>query len=620
MATTSNNRLNVTELDFDQIRSNLKTYLEGQTQFQDYDFNGSGMSTLIDVLAYNTFYNAFNANVQSNELYLETAQVRNNVVSHAKTLGYVPRSVTSSFATLDVTVNNPVGSPSTLTVDRGTVFSTRIDDKTYAFVNLEAQTINPVDGVYKFSNLIVNQGKIRSFEYVVDNTSLGKSYEIPDANVDTASLIVKVRPNRASDDEATYARVTNVVDVDGESQVYFLQEGLDGKFEVYFGDGIFGKSVEAGNVIELEYLVTDGEVANGASVYALEGNVEGNTNVTVTTVARSAGGSDREEIDSIKFNAPLSFLSQNRVVTADDYVTIIKNNYSNADSVAVWGGEENDPPQYGSVFVSIKPKNAETLDEAQKQFIIDDILKTKNLVSITPQLVDPSYTYLSLEVFFKYDPNLTSLTSGELQQKVAQVISDYNDTDLKQFDGVFRHSKLLGLIDDSDASILNTTIRVFMQKRFVPTTGQALKYTLEFSSPLYTTLSNEDVIESTAFTYNGFTSFFEDIQPDLVEGTTQHRLQIYRFAGNQKIIQVQDAGYIVPEEGLVILSSFNPESFVGDYITITSSPDSNDVAPKRNQLLQIDMNQVTIEPQVDTIATGGVVAGIGYQTTPRHSS
>lgn len=615
MATTSKNRLNVTELDYDQIRANLKTYLESQPQFQDYDFEGSALSTIIDVLAYNTFYNAFNANVQANELYLDTAQVRNNVISHAKSLGYVPRSRTAAFATINLTVNAPAGTPSSLTMSRGTAFKTKIDNKTYSFVNTEAQTITPVSGVYKFENVLISQGTIREFEFTVDDTNTRQRFEIPDANVDTSTLQVTVRPNKASSDEATYARVQNVVDVDGNSQVYFLQEGLDGKFEIYFGDDIFGNKLEAGNVVNVNYLVTDGDSANGATTFSLDGNIEGNTNVSIVTVDSAAGGSTRESIDSIKFNAPLAFLSQNRVVTADDYVTIIKNNYSNAETVAAWGGEENEPPEYGKVFLSIKPKNAETLTDTQKQFIVDNILKTKNLVSITPEIIDPSYTYISLGVYFKYDPNLTSLTAGELKNKVLSVVSNYNDSDLKQFDGVFRQSKLLGLIDNCDPSILNSTLRVYMQKRFVPDIGTPQRYELEFSSPLYTTRSTEEVINSSVFKLNGFDSYIEDVNP---EGTTRHRLQIYRLLNNQKIVQVTDAGYILPEEGIVSIEGFNPDSFSGSYITITASPNSNDIAPKRNQLLQIDMNQVSVEPQIDTIATGGVVAGIGYETVPRH--
>ena len=613
--TTSKNRLQVSELDYDQIRTNLKTYLQSQSQFQDYDFEGSALSTVIDVLAYNTFYNSFNANMMANELYLDTAQVRNNVISHAKTLGYIPRSRTSSFAGIDVTVNSPAGNPASLTIDRGTVFTTKIDNKTYQFVNLEAQTITPTAGVYKFENLIINQGTLRTYEYIVDNTDKRQRYDIPDDNVDTSTLIVKVKTSASSSDTAVYAKVQNVVDVDSDSQVYFLQEGIDGKFEIYFGDDIFGNKLEAGNIVQLEYLVSDGKDANSAKTFSLSGNIQGNTNVTISTVSKSGGGASREDIESIRFNAPLSFLSQNRVVTADDYATIIKNNYSDAETVAVWGGEENEPPEYGKVYISVKPKSAETLTDVQKQFIVDNILKTKNLVSITPEMIDPSYTYISLQVFFKYDPNLTSLTSGELKQKVIDVVSNYNDSVLQKFDGVYRQSQLLSQIDNSDPSILNSTVRVYMQKRFVPTVGTAQKYELEFSSPMYTTQSNEEIIDSSPFILNGQTHYIEDYNP---EGVTEHKLRIYRIVNNQKIVSVLDAGYIKPETGLFILNSFNPESFTGSYMEITAQPNSNDIAPKRNQLLQIDMNNVTVEPQIDTIATGGVVAGIGYNTVPRH--
>lgn len=616
MATTSKNRLNITELDFEQIRGNLKNFLEAQTQFQDYDFDGSGLSTLIDVLAYNTYYNAFNANMHANELYLDTAQVRNNVVAHAKLLGYVPRSRSSAFANIDVVVNSPAGSPTFLTMDRGTTFTSKIGNSTYTFVNLEAQTISPVGGVYRFENVQINQGTLKSSRYVVDDP-VHQHYTIPYVNVDVSSMVVKVRPNYTSTEESIYVLGTNIVNVDGTSQVYFLQEGLDGKYQIYFGDNIFGKELEQGNIVTIEYIVSDGPDANGASLFTMTGNIEGNTNVTIYLNSRAGGGALREDVESIKYNAPLSFLSQNRVVTADDYVTVIKNSYADAETVAAWGGEENDPPDYGKVYISIKPRSAETLTIVQKQFIIDNILKTKNLVSITPEIIDPAYTYLSLDVFFKYDPNLTALTAGELKAKVSQVISDYNDNFLKKFDGVFRHSNLMGLIDNCDPSILNTTIRVYMQKRFVPNIGTAQKYEIEFSAPLYASTSNERVIDSTGFTLNGVTQYIKDAQTDTP--SVIHPLQIYRLSGSNEIVTVSDAGYIDPLNGLVVLTAFNPESYEGSYITINASPNSNDIAPKRNQLLQIDMTQVTVEPQIDTIATGGVVAGIGYVTVPRHA-
>ena len=616
--TVSKERLNVTSLDFDQIKINLKDFLRSQPELADYDFEGSALGTIIDVLAYNTFYNSFNANVNMNEIFLDTAQIRNNVVSHAKSLGYVPRSVTSAFAEIDVTVNTPAGTPASLNMPRGTTFQSTIDGKNFTFVNLEAQTIVPIAGVYKFPAVKVNQGQIRTQRFVVDDTSTAQKYVIPDANIDTATLIVKVKTNSTSTDFDIYTLVTNIVDVSGTTNAYFLQEGIDGQFEIYFGDDVFGRRLDAGNIVEIEYLITDGAESNNATSFKLTGNISGNTSASITLVSKAGGGSAAETTDSIKFNAPLSFLSQNRVVTADDYKAIVKNNYTNTESISVWGGEEQAVPEYGKVFLSIKPKNAETLTETQKQFIKDSILKTKNLVSITPEIVDPDFTFIKLEVFFKYDPNLTSLTAGELKNAVIATITNYNDTNLKKFDGVFRASQVTTAIDATNPAILNTIMRVNVQKRLYPTIGTALKYELSFSSPFSANVATgESVIDSSEFILNGFNHKMQDIPTD---DSNIRKVQFYRIANNQKIITTEDAGTVDIAKGLVTLTSFNPSSVVGDntYITVTGTPSSSDLAPKRNQLLQIDLLQSTVTPQIDEIATGSVIAGIGYTTTPNN--
>ena len=614
--TVSKERLNVTSLDFDQIKVNLKNFLRAQPELADYDFEGSALGTIIDVLAYNTFYNSFNANVNMNEIFLDTAQIRNNVVSHAKSLGYVPRSVTSAFAEIDVVVNGPAGSPSSLNMPRGTTFSSTIDGNNFTFVNLEAVTIQPTAGVYKFPALKVNQGTIRTQSFIVDDTSTAQKYSIPDTNVDTATLIVKVKTSSTSTDFEIYSLVTNIVDVSGTTNAYFLQEGIDGQFEIYFGDDVFGRRLIAGNLVEIEYLVTDGAASNNATAFKLTGNVSGNTNATITLVSKAGGGSAAETTDSIKFNAPLSFLSQNRVVTADDYKAIVKNNYTNTESISVWGGEEQAVPEYGKVFLSIKPKNAQVLTESEKQFIKDSILKSKNLVSITPEIVDPDFTFIKLDVFFKYDPNLTSLTAGELKNAVIATITNYNDTNLKKFDGVFRASQVTTAIDATNAAILNTIMRVKVQKRLTPTIGTALKYDLSFSTGFSTNIAAGDsIIDSTEFVLNGFNHKFQDIptaDPNI------RKVQIFRISNNQKIITTEDAGTVDINAGLVSITSFNPSSVVGDnaYITITATPASSDLAPKRNQLLQIDLLETLVTPQIDQIATGSVIAGIGYTTTP----
>lgn len=619
--------LRVTELDFFQIRDNLKTYmksLQSKGKFTDYDFDGSGMSVLLDLLAYNTHYNAINANMAINEVFLDTAERRSNVVSHAKLLGYVPRSTVSSFAYVDITVNSPIGLPATLTLDRGTSFTTVIDNKQYNFTNLEAMTITPISGVYKFKNVQINEGVIKRFEYTVDSFDEGQYFQIPDANADIGTLIVKVKENSATNVATVYSVAKNFTDLKSTTEAYFIQEGVDGNYEIYFGDGISGKKLRGGNVVILEWLSTNGELANGASAFSLASTIVGNTNVDIATLYKSAGGGANEDIESIKFNAPLSYLAQNRVVTSDDYKTIILNNYANVESITVWGGEENDPPQYGKAYISIKPKNAEALSEIEKLKIKDQILKTKNVVSITPELVDPEYTYITLQTFFKYNPNLTDKTSGELQTLVLNVINTYNETELKKFDGVFRNSKLLRSIDTSEPSILNSTIRVYMEKRLIPVLNLTKRYEINFSSPIYTSNSNEKILESTSFTYDGYTQYIEDrflesdeINPHADEGGT-NVLQMYRIINNTKIVTNSDIGFIDSKKGLVVLTAFNPSAIDGSYISFTAIPNSNDIAPKRNQLLQISINNVTVTPEIDTIATGGTSAGIGYTTTPKH--
>jgi hypothetical protein len=616
--------LKVTELDFFQIRENFKTYLQSQDKFRDYDFEGSGMSVLLDVLSYNTHYNAINAHMAMNEVFLDTAQLRNNVVSHAKMLGYVPRSQVSSFALIDVTVINPIGTPSTLTIDAGTEFSSVVDGTQYTFTVLESKSISPVNGVYKFENLKVNEGSIRTFSYVVDNFDQSQYFEVPDNNADISTLIVKVRANSSTSSFDIYTLARNFVDIKSDTPAYFLQESMDGKYEVYFGDGVVGKKLQAGNVVELQWLSTNAGASNGASEFTLASSIQGNSNVVIDVLFKSAGGGDREDIDSIKFNAPLSYVSQNRVVTPEDYKAAIINNYPNIETVTVWGGEENIPPDYGKAYISIKPKNAETLTVSEKQFIKDQILKSRNVVSITPELVDPTYTYVALQVFVKYDPNLTNKTAGELRQSIVDTISEYNDLYLKKFDGVFRHSQLSRLIDQTDPSILNCIVRVSMQKRFVPTIGSKQKYTLEFSSPLCNIRIYASAIMSSAFMLNGFTQYLQDepiIEPgaDLLNtpDITDHIIYAYRLVGDTKVITISDAGRVYSDLGIVELTDFDAESFEGDYITIIGIPSSDDIAPKRNQLLQIDMSQVSVVAEVDTIATGGSIAGIGYRTTPK---
>ena len=367
-------------------------------------------------------------------------------------------------------------------------------------------------------------------------------------------------------------------------------------------------------MIIIEYAVSDGPVANGASKFSLADNIQGNSDATVTTLSKASGGSIREDINSIKFNAPLGYVSQNRAVTPDDYKAIIQSNYPNIDAISVWGGEDNDPPDYGKVYISIKPRDAEVLTTSDKELIIGQYLKPKNVVSITPTIVDPAYTYIYLEVFFKYNPNLTNQSADALAITVREALRSYNNNELKRFDGVFRHSNVLGQIDNSDPAIVNSTARVKMKKRFVPTVNTERRYELNFSSAFYTTNSNEQIMNTTEFTYLGRQCTLKDtITP---EGN--RIIQIVTGTGSAQRILNNNIGDMDESTGTIVLNGFNVSAFNGSYIEVTISPESNDLAPKRNELLNILVDDARITGEVDTMIVGGTSAGIDYNTTPRH--
>ena len=609
--------LNVTELDFDQIKDNIKNYLRAQGKYNDYDFEGSGMSILLDILAYNTHYNAMAAHFALNEAFLDSAQIRGNVVSHAKLLGYTPRSASAATAYVNITVNNPIGTPipPSITLPRGTKLISVIDGEEYGFVVVESITVlyDSANNRFFFENVPVKQGTLKTMTYRIDEYMPNQKFEIPDEDIDLSTMRVRIKANDNSTQYDIYTPFTTLTSVGGDTKVYFYQENSAAKYEIYFGDGIIGAKPRSDNIVELEYVYTSAEDANGARTFDIVSEIEGNSDITVVTVSASAGGSVRENIESIRFNSPLSYITQNRAVTADDYRAIIVKEYGDIDAISVWGGEDANPPDYGKVFIAIKPKSAETLSDAEKSFIVENILRQKNVVSITPFMVDPEYTYIKLETFFKYNPNLTDRKRAELQSLVSSVVSEYNDTELKQFDGVFRFSKLLRNIDASDPAILNSYMRVYMFKVITPSNTMNNSYDLEFASPIYTTSSDESVMESTSFLISGIAHYFADAK---ITGSTDRRIYMYKIVDGVRTTVSLDAGRIYTTEGRVVINNFRPDTT--DPIQLTFSPNSNDLAPKRNQLLSIDMTQVTVNGEIDTIAVSGSAGTVNYKTTSRH--
>lgn len=608
--------LNVTELDFDQIKQNLKNYLKTQTEFNDYDFEGSGLSTLLDVLAYNTHYNAITAHFSLNEAFLDSAQIRGNVVTRAKLLGYVPRSTLAPRAQVRIVVDvsTETGTiPTTLTLNRGTKLNTIVSGTEYQYVVLNTQTATISNNTFTFDNVVIAEGSYKTVKYRVDNDIENQKFQLSDDDADTSTLRVRVQENQESTSFDIYTVFESLLNVDETSKVYYLQENANNYYEIYFGDGVTGKKPTNNNIVTMDYVYTNGPESNGANSFSLSSSIGGFSSATITTLVKASGGVEQETTESIRFNAPLTFTSQNRAVTSDDYRAIIQREFSNIDSISCWGGEDNDPPDYGKVYIAVKPLTAETLTTAEKDEITGVILKGKNVVSITPTIVDPNYTYLELDVFFKYNPNLTDRTAVELTSVVRDTISDYNFNELNKFDGVFRHSKVLKAIDASDPSITSSTVRPYMFMNITPSNSSDNNFELRFTSPFYQSgQSTNYIVNSTAFKINNVDHFFGDIP---IQGSTNRQVIVYKVVQGQNVTVVNNAGTVDVEKGVITLNNFRPDTTTAIRVTVT--PNSLDLAPKRDQLISIDSLRVNITPEVDTIALSGSSGTIKYTTSSR---
>ena len=620
-------KMSITELDFDTIKGNLKTYLKGQTEFTDYDFEGSGMSVLLDTLAYNTHYNAFMANMAANEMFLDTAVKRNSVTSHAKALGYTPVSATAATAYVDVAVND--ANTASVLMPAGYAFNTTIDGVTYQFVNTTARTLQPTAGVYNFANIDIHEGSWVTTKYTVNLSDADQRFILNNDNVDISTLLVQVVTSSSDSTTTTYTKANNLVDVKSTTTAYFVQETLEGEWQVYFGDGIVGKALVDGNIVNLSYVVTNGTAANGAKAFTASNSISGFANISVATVTAAANGSTPEGIDAIKYNAPFSYAAQNRTVTASDYKAIIPQLYSNVKAIAVWGGEYNSPAVYGKVYVSILPNTGTVLTTSTKASIVN-LLTDYNVVSVTPVVIDLETTKVIPTVNFKYDANATSKTKEALATLVTTAINNYSTTSLEKFEQVFRYSPFTTLIDEADPAILSNITTIKMSKTFTPTLASALKYTISFSNNLYhpydgynkllTGVVAGGILSSSGFTITGDanTYYLEDDGSGLVNA--------YYISGTSKVYLTSGSvGTIDYTTGDVVLTKINIGS-VGDVdgatstaIRLTVQPASNDVVPVRNQILQIDSVNLSVTGASDTIAAGAGDAGVNYSTTATYS-
>ena len=611
-------RLDISELDFENIKSSLKRFLSNQTQFKDYDFEGSSMAVLLDLLAYNTHYLAYNANFVANEMFMDTAQLRSSVASLAKLVGYTPNSARAPIADLKLVINDATGS--TVTIPAGTKFSSSIDGLTYTFVTVGDHVVQPVDGVYTAQSLNVYEGTYVSYNYTFDSTDIDQRFLIPSDRADSTTIKVAVQNSASDVTTATYTKATSITELNGDSKVYFLQEAEDGQYEIYFGDGVIGKKLDDGNIISISYVVTNKTEANAATTFSLQGSISGFTDVTITVNSSAQGGAEPESLQSIKTSSANFYASQDRAVTVEDYKSKTKQLYANVQSVSAWGGEDNDVPFYGRVYISILPTSGSNLTESTKSRIITD-LKKYSVASVTPVIVDPEITNIILRSSIKFDAGATTKVADAIKSDVITTITNYNANTLQSFDNMFRHSKVIGLIDDTDESILSNVTTVQLRKSFTPTIGSSQKYSIAFSNALYNPHSGHasdggGILSSSGFKIDGNTTdvFFLD---DDGNGNVRR----YKMDGSARSYANATQGTIDYSSGLVEVNSLNVSNIenirgaASTVIEITVKPNSNDIVPIRNQVLEIDVANSSVTVEADTLVGGSANAGIGYTTT-----
>lgn len=482
----ANSNIQMTELDFNAIKNNLKTFLQSQDVLKDYNYEGSGLSTLLDILAYNTQYNAYYLNMVANEMFLDSAIQRNSVISHAKMLNYTPKSAIAPAATINLKVNEVTDG--SLTLPKFTTFlSEAIDGINYNYVTEDSYTSNASNNTVMFENVVLKQGIPSSLNFTVDSITNPKYvFEIPEQNIDTTSIVILVQQSSSNVEVETYSAATNYLSLNGDSKVYFLQESLNGTYEVYFGDGIIGKKLTDGNIVNVSYIITNGTASAGANNFVLMDNISGFANTVVYPVTEASQGGNKESIESIKFQAPKSYAAQNRAVNKNDYITAIQQNKLGIsfDAVNVWGGEQNNPPVYGQVFISMKPTGSYKLTDAQKTNIIEEVIKPISVLTVNPTVVDPDYTYLKLNVDVVYDPSKTTLTSTQLQSNVQTAIRQFASNELNTFNSSFNAYNLLNTIQKVSNSILTSEYDLRMEKRVLPSLTTATTYKLYYNTKL----------------------------------------------------------------------------------------------------------------------------------------
>ena len=593
-----------TALDFNSIKDQLKTYFESQSEFADYDFEASGLSNILDVLAYNTHFNGLIANFALNESFLTTAQLRSSVLSLSQTLGYYPRSKTASIGLINASVTiNTVPRPSSLTLPTGTKFSGTINDVTYTFQTIRDYTATDNGGTYQFADeagnieIEIHEGQEKTKTFIVDDTNY-PVYVIPDVNMDTSTAIVRVY-DRGSSNFTNYTSLLLAEEIKPSSAYYTLRESPNGFYEINFGDGSStGIAPQLGQIIQVTYLSTNGDEANRTGNFTPIDNITVNNvdySLNVTTSSISAGGDDAETIESIKSNAPLIYASQNRLVTAEDYIGLITSTYgSYFEDVNAWGGQDNSPRDFGNVYVSLKFKDSVPVStqESVKSRIRDVLSASKSIMSIGTKFIEPDITFMELGTNFNFNPSLTNISAETMQSNIKTLMEDYFETNLNKFNKVFRRSLLLADIDDYSSAILNSRMEVKIQRRFTPSLGLSQSYDIFFPVALSNPSSTEYIIQSENFTFNGQTAYIRN----------KLSTSILQIVSLDEIVLNSNCGSYDPGAGELNLQGVNVQSLIGgsNFIKVTALPSNQStVRPLRNSILELDLDKSFARALID---------------------
>ena len=616
-----NTDLVVAGLDFDVIRTNLRNYIASKPEFSDYDFADSAMGTLLDLLAYNTYYNAFYANMTLNESFIDTAQRYDSVVSHAKALGYTPISARSASANVQLIFTSSTSNSTfrAITVPKNTRFATIVNGTSYQFVTPQTYTItaNSSGGFADYIRIV--EGLPLTHRFLFDRTS-NTSFVLPNQSIDTSSITVAVTQGGNTQ---TYTLADDINQIDDTSQVFFVEADRDQKYKVAFGDGVIGNQPATGSVVGISYRVCNGTKPNGANTFTLTNTtIDGQSGVNIIPIGRASGGAEIEGIESVRFNAPRAYETQNRSVTTQDYKNILLRDNPDIAAISVWGGEENDPPIYGKVFVCAKPKTGISFSLNRKNEIKANVLKY-NVQSVDVEIADPTYLYIVPLINVRYDTKLTTLTPGELASAVANRVISFESEYLSRFDRSFRFSRFLDYIDKTNDAIVASSADIRLKKTFSPSITNVGSYTLNFNNGIQRLGVKELIsgvsrhpgygcLTSSTFTYANKTSYFDD------NGFGVVRIYYPDLAGRLgRVYTNYSTGTVDYDNGIVQINNFLPSEVVGDQLSVVVAPLSPNIKPIRNQILLMSQSVVNIidDSTGKTVATASSIDTIGQTAT-----